>query len=308
MQYLAFYLSATEASHYAAIYTEHCAQQLQEYLAIGALPEPPTLARKRATPASKRAKPALEKKRTISNARPPAGESSGTRKSSRMRTRSRVASSESCGIPMPVSTASVDVDVYEPMRCEEVPDDAAALGHEQLFSSTAARRWPTAAAAAATAPAVPQSQLFGSPEYEPSPRAASVQASFGQDWQLTETISDADFRPLEQAAHGVQLNESFPLMPLAAGIQMAVWTPDVDPAEPHIWGTLINGKTPRAFAMSEGSPKPVLPHADMDVHWAIPEEDMEDDFGPDCSALPAAWCQVPVHAMHVSPFGGSFMI
>lgn len=308
-QYLPFCPSTTEARHYDAIYAEHCSQQLHEYLNLGAAPEPSTPARKRATTAPNRARPALEKGPATTDVpvQPPSGETSGTRKSSRPRTRSRVASSESCGIPMPASTASADVDAYEPMRCEVVADDAAVLSHEQLFSGAAARGWPTAAAAAA-AVAVPQTQLFGTPEYEPSPRAASVQASYGQGWQLTESMPDSDFRPLEQAAYGAQLNESFPLMPLAAGIQMAVWTPDVDPAEPHIWGTLVNGKTPRAFAVSEGSPKPVPPHADLDVHWAIPEEDMEDDFGPDCSALPAAWCQVPVHAMHVSPFGGSFMI
>lgn len=206
---------------------------------------------------------------------------------------------------MPTSTASAGVDAREHIRGEVSTDTPVVLSHQQLFSAPAAAArssWPTAAPAT-----VPQTQHFGSPGYDPSPRAASVQACHGQGWQLTETISMPDFQPLEQSAPGVQLAQSFPLMPLAAGIQMAAWTPDADPAEQNVWDSFISHKTPRGFAESEESPLAMAPHADMDASWAVPEEDMEDDFGPDCNALPA-WSHVPMHALEVSPFGGSFMI
>lgn len=105
-----------------------------------------------------------------------------------------------------------------------------------------------------------------------------------------------------------QLAQSVPLAPLAAGIQMIAWTPDVDPAEQSVWHTLIIGKSLGGFAVSESSPTAMVQHADMDVSWAIPEDDKEDDIGPDCSALPATWSHVPMHASQVSPFGGSSMV
>lgn len=206
---------------------------------------------------------------------------------------------------MPASNASAEVDAREPVRGEVSTDAPVMLSHQQLFAApaSAARSWPTAAPAT-----VPEAQHFGSPGYNPSPRAASVQACYGQGWQRTETISTTEFQPLEQAASGVQLTQSFPLMPLAAGIQMAAWIPDVDPAEQTDWDSLINGKTPRGLAQSEGSPIAMAQHADMDASWDGPEEDMVDDFGPDSNALSRAWSPVPMHALQVSPFGGSFMI
>lgn len=272
--------------------------QLAEYLAAGSAPGPELAT----------AAPLKNNISTHACAAGPAGHSTGPCKSGRRsRARSRVASISSCGLPMPDSAASTEVDAQEPTGCELATETAAVLCHQQLFSAApahAAHGWPTAS--------IPPAQLFGSPEYEPSPRGASARAGPSQGWQLTETSSTTDFQPSELASHtayDARLPESFPLRPVATGTHMAVWTLGVDPAELASWDALIEAKTPRALMISEGSPTsaPGRHAGVLDVSWAAPEEDMEDDCGPGCNPLPGAWSLVPVRTMEARPCGSSFM-